>query len=388
MLSVRRLRLTFANGFTALHDVTFDVSAGEVVCVIGRSSAGKSTLLRCINGLQPATAGSVPVDGVDVGAARANGGALRRLQRRRLIASGVTTEFHAIAFMDDRTTERSETAAAERSAFVAAHVASGRAAIDHQVLHRIDVWHPEALDAAFASLKQHRVRYLSLNDHTPGQGQYRNAAALAGRVQRFHGRGLAFGYDLDEDLDDLRRRRGRDTTTVPGVYERQREEVESGEIHVASHDDDSAEKVDALWSIGARVSEFPVTLEAAQRAAERGMAVIVGAPNVVRGGSQSGNLAAREVAERGWEAVLCADYHAPSLLPAIFRLVDEQVLDLPAGIRLATLNPARALQMTDRGEIRAGLRADLIAVRRNHAGLPSVERVWSAGDPIFRFGTR
>jgi alpha-D-ribose 1-methylphosphonate 5-triphosphate diphosphatase len=306
---------------------------------------------------------------------------------RRLIASGVTTEFHAIAFMDDRATDRSATMASERSAFIAAQVRSGAAAIDHQVLHRIDVWHPEALDLAFTSVAQHRTRYISLNDHTPGQGQYRDPSKLAQQVQRLHGRGMAFGYDLDDDLTQLVVRRRADSTTVSGVYARIRDEFTKTRLHVASHDDDTVDKVDTLFDLGASISEFPVTLEAAARAYELGMSIVVGAPNVVRGGSQSGNLAAREVVERGWEPIMCADYHAPSLLPAVFRLVDEGSVDLAAGVRMTTLNAARAVALEDRGEIRVGLRADLVVVRRDAAGLPLAERVYSAGRPIYRFAT-
>ena len=102
---------------------------------------------------------------------------------RRLLAAGVTTEFHAIAFMNRANSGRSVSNAAYRSAYLAEYAASGRQLIDNQVLHRIDVWSPEHLDAIFESVERLSMRYVSVNDHTPGQGQYRDLDAFKERMQ-------------------------------------------------------------------------------------------------------------------------------------------------------------------------------------------------------------
>jgi alpha-D-ribose 1-methylphosphonate 5-triphosphate diphosphatase len=118
---------------------------------------------------------------------------------------------------------------------------------------------------------------------------------------------------------------------------------------VATHDDDSVGKVDAQCGPGASVNEFPVTVEVAEHARTRGMSIAVGAPNIVRGGSQSGNLAASELLKRGLADVVAADYHAPSILASAFRVFQEGWATLPAAVRMVTLNAARAVRLNDRG---------------------------------------
>jgi alpha-D-ribose 1-methylphosphonate 5-triphosphate diphosphatase len=109
------------------------------------------------------------------------------------------------------------------------------------------------------------------------------------------------------------------------------------------------------------------------------MRIIVGAPNIVRGGSSSGNQSAIELFALGLADIICADYHAPSMLPAAFALVDDNVVDLPAAVRALTLNPARAVGLNDRGAIEDGLSADFILVRRTGRSFPAVERVFRSG---------
>lgn len=306
---------------------------------------------------------------------------------RRLIAAGVTTEFHAIAFMDRVAAQRTVVGAAGRGAYVAELQRRGCQTIDHHVLHRIDVWSPEHLDLVFESLQRLPVRYVTLNDHTPGQGQYSSVEKHVERMREY----AAIRGTAQPDVDDLHRRiavRASDTWTVPQVYARVRDEAARRPMVIGTHDDDTPAKVDAQYAIGASIAEFPVTLDAAYRARERGMAIVVGAPNIVRGGSQSGNLDASELFARGLADIICADYHAPSLLSAAFRLVRDGYLDRPAAIRTITLNPARAVGLTDRGAIEPGLRADLILVRENEDGVPCVEAVFCLGRLVFQMGLR
>jgi alpha-D-ribose 1-methylphosphonate 5-triphosphate diphosphatase len=305
---------------------------------------------------------------------------------RRLIAAGVTTEFHAISFMDQAASARTATGAADRAAYVAHLQASGRAAVDHQVLHRVDVWSPDYLDLVFESTRRLAVRYLTLNDHTPGQGQFRDLARQVERLRDY----AAMRGAAEPDRAEMERKiaaRAADRQTVPAVYERVRSEAAAQGIVVGSHDDDSAAKVDALRALGASVAEFPITLAAARHARARGMSIVVGAPNVVRGGSQSGNLDARELVAAGLADAICADYHAPSLLPAAFRLVREGLADLPAAARMVTLNPARAVGQADRGALAPGLRADLILVRVE-GEVPHVEAAYARGRPVFQFAAQ
>jgi alpha-D-ribose 1-methylphosphonate 5-triphosphate diphosphatase len=301
--------------------------------------------------------------------------ALANLERRLLFA-GVTNEFHAISFMNNTKNGRTVGNAAERAGSVRDFAGNGQL-ISNNVLHRLDVWTPSSLDFIFESLAGSQIRYVSINDHTPGQGQYRDLGAYKERMEAWRNqRGRGFGSD---DVEQRMTERAADIETVPFVYSRIREEAERLPFVIASHDDDSPEKVDALWEMGARVSEFPVTIEAAQRARDRGMSIVVGAPNIVRGGSSSGNMDAAELVRNGLADCICADYHAPSMLPAAFRLVNDGLLDLPAAVRMLTLNPARAIGLEGLGAVQPGYLADLLLVREARNGLPEVERVFRRG---------
>lgn len=301
---------------------------------------------------------------------------------QRLLPFGVTTEFHAVAFMNMPRNRRTVQAAAVRTEQIARHRHSGRALVDHHVLHRLDVWSPDSMDAIFASIGRFPVKYVSLNDHTPGQGQYRDLDKYVARMRDW----TAARGGTPPNAGEVQTRiatRAADTVTLPAVYGRVRAEAERMPLVIASHDDDSAAKVDMLWDLGARIAEFPVTLDAAQRARERGMAIVVGAPNIVRGGSSSGNQDARELFERGLADVICADYHAPSLLPAAFRLVADGLIDLPGAVAALTCNAARAVGMTGVGAVREGWRADLLLVRCGSDGMPVVESVFREGREVY-----
>jgi alpha-D-ribose 1-methylphosphonate 5-triphosphate diphosphatase len=296
---------------------------------------------------------------------------------RRLLFSGVTTEFHAIAFMDNERSRRTVEGAIRKASYLHDYVRSGSQLVNNQILHRLDVWSPASLDAIFDSLQHMPVRYVSINDHTPGQGQYRDLNGFKERMLAWaERRGGKHGLDT---IDQRIQERAADTETIPLVYRRIVEESERRPFVISSHDDDSPEKVETLGSLGATVTEFPVTVETARRARELGMMIIVGAPNIVRGGSSSGNLSAKELFSLGLADIIVADYHAPSLLPAAFSLVDDGHTDLPRAVRALTLNPATAVGMRNLGAIQPGYTADLIAVRRSGRSFPVVERVLRGG---------
>ena len=134
------------------------------------------------------------------------------------------------------------------------------------------------------------------------------------------------------------------------------------------------------------MSEFPTTMAAARAAHERGLLTVMGGPNVVRGGSHSGNVAAADLARAGLLDILSSDYVPGSLLSAVMRLVQDEVLTLPQAVATVTRNPARASGMADRGELAAGLRADLVQVHM--AELPCgghqavVRGVWREGQRV------
>jgi alpha-D-ribose 1-methylphosphonate 5-triphosphate diphosphatase len=218
------------------------------------------------------------------------------------------------------------------------------------------------------------VRMISLMDHSPGVGQYANL----------------------EFYRNLRRRGGLDEATVErriGELQAQRARVRDPNrralldrvrglgIALASHDDRLVEEVEANARDGIRISEFPVTMEAAQAAKAAGMDVIAGAPNVVRGGSHSGNIAAADLLRSGWVDVFASDYVPPSLIEAAFRVARDGLAKLPAAIAMIASRPAELAGLPGRGRLASGQRADLVRLRV-HETLPVVRQVWSGGERV------
>lgn len=154
-------------------------------------------------------------------------------------------------------------------------------------------------------------------------------------------------------------------------------------IPLASHDDATYEHIEESSSFGMTIAEFPTTKIAAVESHKRGLKVLMGAPNLVRGGSHSGNIAAHELAHAGVLDILSSDYCPASLLHAAFILESlDNDYDLPKAIRTVTKNPAVATKLNDRGELAIGLRADLVQVNYDDE-FPLVRQVWQQGERVF-----
>lgn len=218
------------------------------------------------------------------------------------------------------------------------------------------------------------LRLVSLMDHSPGNGQYADIEKYR-RLRQREGRDAAFVERRIAELQSQREEwRGRNRIALL-------EALAGRNIPLASHDDRTEEEIEENWRDGIRISEFPVRLEAAAAARARGMEVIAGAPNLVRGGSHSGNVAASALIEAGLVDALASDYVPASLLEAAFISSRLPGMTLPAAIAMITDRPARMCRLADRGRIAEGLRADLVRVRL-HEGLPVVRMVWRAGERV------
>lgn len=218
------------------------------------------------------------------------------------------------------------------------------------------------------------IGIVSVMDHTPGQRQFRDPASLE-RYWRGK-RGLdGDGYARLVDRRLAVRQSHGDANIACAVAAAGR----LGAI-LASHDDTTAEHVAESAAQGARVAEFPTTPEAAQACQAHGIAVMMGAPNLVRGGSHSGNVAAETLARDGLLDVLSSDYVPASLLMGAVMLGDLWG-DMARGIATVTAAPARAVGLADRGRLAEGLRADLVRLARPE-GLAAVRGVWSAGRQV------
>jgi len=288
---------------------------------------------------------------------------------KRNATAGITTVYHALSFAHEELGVRNNDFAAQIARAV--HSWQPHGLIDNRVHCRYEITDETGLPVLKQLLADESMHLISMMDHTPGQGQFKDMAAYRDYLTRTY----------KKTADEVEVIVERKLEAASGAFARMEELAHAAHtagISVASHDDDSAERVDTMNGIGADISEFPVSLEAAQAAKAAGMSTIFGAPNILRGKSQSGSMKAIDAIHENLADCLCADYAPAALLVSVFRIPELSDLDLPAAIRLVTCNPAKAARLFDRGEIAVGKRADLAAVGIP-GGLPQVTDVWSNG---------
>ncbi|MBK4216900.1 alpha-D-ribose 1-methylphosphonate 5-triphosphate diphosphatase [Paracoccus caeni] len=246
--------------------------------------------------------------------------------------------------------------------------------ISHRIHLRAEICSETLIEELAEFGDADRIGIVSLMDHTPGQRQFRDLSKLAQYVKGKRGMSDAEFADHVAGLTELRDRFGKEheAATV-------RAATAWGAV-LASHDDTTAEHVQTSAGYGIRLAEFPTTIEAATACHAHGIATIMGAPNLIRGGSHSGNVAASDLADGGLLDIVSSDYVPASLLTSAFMLGDRWN-DLARGFATVTANPARSAGLTDRGQIAPGLRADLIRVARVE-GTPFMRETWVAGKRV------
>lgn len=301
---------------------------------------------------------------------------------RRLANSGITTAYAAVSFSPGSTYGHMRSYDFTSQMIRALRTHAQDLLVDHRVHARFEVTFPAALSVVKELIAEGSVDLISLCDHTPGQGQYRDLAKQAEMAAK------AKGISLEQAAENLQQRIRERQESAGDLTETLRAIAQYCALHgvpLASHDDDTVEKVVLMQGLGANISEFPVTIEAAQEARRRGMLNAMGAPNALRGTSYSGNLSARDVHAAGLLDLLAADYHPSAMLPAVLVLARTDPMGLAGAARLVTINPARSLGLEDRGEIRAGLHADLIIA--DDSGVGHVRTVMSKGRVIYSDGS-
>lgn len=251
---------------------------------------------------------------------------------------------------------------------------------DHQLHVRCELPAPNTIEL-FAPFHDHpRLSLISLMDHTPGQRQWENIEVA--RVYYTGKKGWS-NEKFERQVELAGELQARYAAPHRAYFVNY---CQTHRIALASHDDTTVAHVKQAHAEGASMSEFPTTLLAANTAHELGLLNVMGGPNVVRGGSHSGNVAAADLARHGLLDILSSDYVPGSLLSAAMRLVDDEILSLPQAIATVSHNPAKATGLKDRGQIAVGLRADLIQVRvvnlphgKRHA---VVRAVWREGNRV------
>lgn len=292
----------------------------------------------------------------------------------QLATCGITTVLDSLRVWREDTSDSVDGEAMKLANAIAAARESGLLRADHFLHLRCEVPMPGVVNEAATLFVRPEVRLASLMDHTPGQRQFRDEEKL-----RTYYRGKNAGMS-ETELDDM--------FAARIAYQKQYGEANHRALvkmahdavtPLASHDDTTLEHVEQAIGDGVSIAEFPTTIEAAGALHEAGVRVMMGAPNLVRGGSHSGNIATADLAKADKLDILSSDYVPSSLLAAAIAMPELIAgVDLPKAARTVTKTPAEAVGFTDRGEIAAGKRADIIRVHVAH-DVPAVRAVWRAG---------
>lgn len=306
---------------------------------------------------------------------RWNAAAAVQAHDAQIASSGITTVFDALRIGMDEDVRFSAADMRTLGDAVSAAKTAGRLRADHFIHLRCEVSAPDARDGFASFHDDPLVRLASLMDHTPGQRQFTSLEAYRIYYQGKTGMSdAAFEAFLTQRMAAAGRWSDANRQAIAA-------DCRDRGIVVASHDDATTDHVAEAEAVGVTVAEFPTTVAAAEASRQAGMKVLMGAPNVVRGGSHSGNIAAGDLAKAGLLDVLSSDYVPFSLLHAAFVLADDMPGGLPEAVSLVTARPAAAVGLDDRGAIVAGRRADLVQVTlpAEAGAVPIVRRVWREG---------
>ncbi len=291
-------------------------------------------------------------------------------------AAGITTVLDSVVIGDmDQGGTRSQT---QHVSIEALHECrdEGLLRVEHLLHLRCEVSAPDIVEVFEQYADDSLLELVSVMDHTPGQRQWRDLS----KYRRYAERYGSFN-EAEYEAMIAERRTHQEQYATPN-----RAAVIAGslarDLPVASHDDTEIEHVEQATAEGIAISEFPTTVAAAKAARAAGMGIVMGSPNLVKGGSHSGNVSAAELAQLDLLDIFSSDYVPASLLQSAFLLRTVAGWSLPKAVATVTRNPAHAIGLMDRGELAPGLRADLIRVRMS-GGMPIVRAAWHKGERAF-----
>ncbi|TAX55083.1 alpha-D-ribose 1-methylphosphonate 5-triphosphate diphosphatase [Rhizobium leguminosarum] len=299
---------------------------------------------------------------------------------KKLAAAGVTTAFAAVSFATESVYGHVRSLETTSAVIEGINRLRDDLLIDHRVHARYEITNVGAAPALERLLDADQIDMVSLTDHTPGQGQYNNLQSHILSISERRAISEEMAAEIVAKRIAMRNN--------PDIEAKLKEIVALSLRHklsLASHDDDSVEKVAEMHDLGVTISEFPVTAPAAEEARRRGLWTLMGAPNALRGQSMSGNLSALDAAKAGLLSVIAADYHPAAFVPGIFKLADMVEGGLPAAVAMATGNAARSAGLMDRGEIAVGQRADLVVVEPGD--VHRIRATFRAGRFVYSDGT-
>lgn len=295
-----------------------------------------------------------------------------------MVASGITTVLDAVAIGDVRDGgDRLENLEKMINAIEETQKRGVNRA-EHRLHLRCELPHHTTLPLFEKLVGREPVSMVSLMDHSPGQRQYADRSKYRDYYQgKYHLTNEEMDRFEEEQMALAATWSQPNRETIAAICRERK-------IALASHDDATREHVVESHQLGSVIAEFPTTLAAAEASRQHGMNVLMGAPNIVRGGSHSGNVAANRLAADNLLDILSSDYYPASLLDAAFRIADDDGnrFTLPQAIRLVSKNPAQALGLGDRGAIAEGKRADLVLAHRRGEHV-HIDHVWRQGKRVF-----
>jgi alpha-D-ribose 1-methylphosphonate 5-triphosphate diphosphatase len=291
----------------------------------------------------------------------------------QVATAGITTVFDALRVGMDYDADLTIEDMRKLADAIEDSVREDRLRADHFVHLRCEVSAPDCLEAFASFDADDRVKLASLMDHAPGQRQFAKFEAYAmyymGKLKMSE---EAFRAYCDKRIAQSQENSAPNRAAIA-------EACRARGIILASHDDATVAHVEEAIEQGIRVAEFPTTAEAAAASKQAGLGVLMGAPNIMRGASHSGNVSARQLAADGLLDILSSDYIPFSLIQSAFFLGEAvEAISLPQAVAMVSKNPAEAVGLDDRGVIEAGRRADLVRVRVDDH-VPVVRTVWREG---------
>ncbi|MBS3969652.1 MAG: phosphonate metabolism protein PhnM [Clostridia bacterium] len=301
--------------------------------------------------------------------------AIREVEKQ-LVNQGITTMYHSLSLFKESLFPNKQIRSSEnvkRLIELIEETNGGSGLIHHRFHARYEIDNIDDVEYVLKFIKENKIHLLSFMDHTPGQGQYRDLAKYKEIIKGYQD---MEDHELENHINHGQNSQKLDLQTIIKISQIAR----GHDIALASHDDDTIEKLDLVKSFGTTISEFPITLEVARAAKERGMYTVAGAPNVLLGGSHSGNLSAVEAINEGCIDVLCSDYYPASLLHAVFMLHKKFKKDLADMFRLVTINPARAVGIDrEYGSIGYNKKANIIIIEEIETGFPTITAAFVHG---------
>lgn len=294
---------------------------------------------------------------------------------KKIASCGITTMFHSLSFAEMEVGLRSNSTAAGIIRQINGFVS--RLKVNTRIHARFEITDLGAVPFLESLIQEHLIHLFSFMDHSPGQGQFRDVTAFKSYYGPVYGKS-------DAEMDGIinRKQRARDNG-APKAIENLVALCKEHSISIASHDDDSREKILWLKEMGIGMTEFPVNIEAVRAAREQGISVCLGSPNVVRGESQARNLSAREAISWGYGDILCSDYAPMTMLHAVLALERLGILPLHEAVNMVSLNPARAVGISDTtGSLEIGKYADILIVDPSE-GFPRILSTFIGGKEVY-----